>query len=162
MLQINTILHPTDFSERSQPALDVARAMARDHGARLVVVHVAPLGVTADGGLVVPVDPAYYRAELEEMCKKLEGPDLKQPVEARLRQGDAASETLQEAEDRGCSLIVMGSHGRTGLARLLMGSVAEAVMRRARCPVLVVKTPLASTPASVQTSRPVAAEQRTE
>jgi nucleotide-binding universal stress UspA family protein len=72
--------------------------------------------------------------------KRLEGPDLKYPAETRLVQGDAADEVLRVAEELGCGLIVMGTHGRTGLGRLLMGSVVEFVMPRAACPVLVVKS----------------------
>lgn len=63
-------------------------------------------------------------------------------VEHRLREGDAAAEILQVADEVGADLIVLGTHGRTGLGRVLMGSVAEAVLRRARCPVLTLKSPL--------------------
>ena len=64
-------------------------------------------------------------------------------TQAILAQGAAAAELLRLAEENACDLIVLGSHGRTGLARLLMGSVAEQVLRGAHCPVLVVKRPLA-------------------
>jgi nucleotide-binding universal stress UspA family protein len=69
----------------------------------------------------------------------LDDADLKYPVEARLTQGDAAAEILRTAKDVECDLIVMGTHGRTGLDRLLFGSVAESVVPKADCPVLVVK-----------------------
>jgi len=62
------------------------------------------------------------------------------PVESRLTQGGAAAAILRLAEEVGCGLIVMGTHGRTGLGRLLMGNVTEAALRGAGCPVLAVKT----------------------
>jgi universal stress protein A len=143
MFAFQTILVSTDFSERSGAALQIARALAGSHGARLVVLHVAPGDVVPDGGMLIPIDLAAYHKELEKIRARLEGPDLKEPVEILLHQGDAAGEILGAAESCGADLIVMASHGRTGLDRLLMGSVAEAVMRRALCPVLTVKAPVA-------------------
>jgi universal stress protein A len=147
MFAFNTILVPTDFSQRSGAALQVARSLARNHGARLVVLHVVPNSAVEDGGIVIPIDVAAYHTELEQLRVRLEGPDLKQPVETLLREGNAAGEILDVAKSSGADLIVMASHGRTGVPRLLMGSVAEAVMRRAPCPVLTVKMPLARTEA---------------
>jgi nucleotide-binding universal stress UspA family protein len=63
------------------------------------------------------------------------------PVEYRITQGDAAAEILRLAEETKCDLIAMGTHGRTGLERLVVGSVAETVMRKAHCPVLTVRSP---------------------
>jgi nucleotide-binding universal stress UspA family protein len=136
---IQGILHPTDQSEESRGALAVARALARDLGARLVVLHVALPVETVPG--VIPYD-VHLREEhdrLEALRKQLDGPDLKTPVEAMLRRGKIATEILCAARESGCDLIVMGTHGRTGLRRLLMGSVAEAVVRGGDCPVLVVR-----------------------
>jgi nucleotide-binding universal stress UspA family protein len=70
------------------------------------------------------------------------------PVEHQLEEGDPVTEILRVAQERECELIVMGTHGRTGLAHLLMGSVAERVVRRSGCSVLVVKTPFGESPAS--------------
>jgi nucleotide-binding universal stress UspA family protein len=67
------------------------------------------------------------------------------PVERRLEEGLAVTEVLRVAQEVNADLIVMGTHGRTGLARLLMGSVAEQVLRKALCPVLTVKTPFPAT-----------------
>ena len=138
--EIRVILHPTDFSKGSEAALRVARLLARNLGARLVVLHVAPFDILADGTMVSPMDPRVFRDTLEDMRQRLEGPDLKYPVETRLTQGDAAAEVLRVAEELDCGLIVMGTHGRTGLGRLLMGSVVEFVMPRVASPVLVVKS----------------------
>jgi hypothetical protein len=87
----------------------------------------------------VPTDPRHFRDALDEVRRRAEGPVPGLDVEACLREGDPAEEVLRAADDVGCDLIVLGSHGRSGLGRLLCGSVAEAVMRRAPCPVLVVK-----------------------
>jgi nucleotide-binding universal stress UspA family protein len=92
--------------------------------------------------VVVPRDPAVYRQALDEMRGRHDGPDLKLPVESVVREGDAAAEILRAAEELRCDLIVMGTHGRTGLGRLLMGSVAEAVLRRAPCAVLAIRAAL--------------------
>jgi len=89
----------------------------------------------------VPMDPRFYQDALEEVRRRLNGSDLNYHVETRLRQGDSAEEILSLAAELGCDLIVMGTHGRSGLGRLLMGSVAELVLAEADCPVLVVKSP---------------------
>jgi len=137
----NVILHPTDFSESSQAALRVARSLARDLGSRLVLLHVAPLEVYVSGMIASEPDVQVYRETMEETRKRLDGPDLKYPVETRMSRGDASDEIVRQAEELGCGLIVMGTHGRTGLGKLLMGNVAESVLPRAHCPVLVVKIP---------------------
>ena len=140
MLPIKTILHPTDFSELSDAAFRLACALAQDHGGRLVVVHVSPpqeAGAEAVPGQPPAGDPGGLRQALE----RLRPPDPGLPVEHRLEQGDAAEAILRLAREYGADLIVMGTHGRTGLRRLLMGSVAEQVMRAAPCPVLTINRP---------------------
>lgn len=77
---------------------------------------------------------------LEDRLHRVQFPDAKVPVEHLLEEGNPSAEILRVAQERRCDLIVMGTHGRTGLHRLLMGSVAEHVVRKAPCPVLVVKT----------------------
>lgn len=139
--EARVILHPTDFSQSSRAAMKVARALARDLGARLLVLHVTPPAILMDGTIAGEVDPSTFRASLEGLRSSLDGPDLKYPVETRLILGLDREEILRTAQEVGCDLIVMGTHGRTGLGRLLMGSVAEAVLPRASCPVMVVKTP---------------------
>jgi nucleotide-binding universal stress UspA family protein len=141
MLPIKTILHPTDFSERSALAFRLACALARDYGARLVVAHVAePPRAIAVEGVVVPPPPSDLQ-RLREQLQRVRPEDPQVSVEHRLIEGDAASEVLHVAEDTKCDLIVMGTHGRRGLGRLLMGSVAEQVVRQASCPVLTVRAP---------------------
>src|SRR6516162_5515666 len=148
MLAIQTILHPTDFSERSDFAFRLACALARDYGARLMILHVAepPTAVAAEGVLMLP--PTIDLEPLRERLQQLRPEDPKILVEHCLVHGGAAEEILQVAQERKCDLIVMGTHGRTGLGRLLMGSVAEQVVRKASCPVLTVKTPQPLMPSS--------------
>jgi nucleotide-binding universal stress UspA family protein len=145
MLPIRTILHPTDFSDRSRNALQLAAALARDYRARLVLLHVLPRPVVAYGDGLVPPDPEDLRAEVREELDRLTvpGPDL--PTDRRVAEGDPAGVILHLAREAPADLIVLGTHGRTGLGRLLMGSVAEQVVRRAPCPVLTVATPFPPT-----------------
>jgi nucleotide-binding universal stress UspA family protein len=145
MLPLHTILHPTDFSEHSDYAFRLACSLARDYGARVVALHVAtPTAVVYSEG-AVPIDPEVFRADAKEKLDHLEAPAAGPPLERRLAEGDPADEILRLAREAGADLIVMGTHGRTGLARLLMGSVAEQVVRRAPCPVLTIRTPFAET-----------------
>jgi len=137
----SVILHPTDFSKASEIALRVARSLARDLGARLIVLHVAPVDTyMEEGRLAAELDPGEYQHSLDAIRNRLDGPDLKYPVETRLTHGFEADEILRVARDVASDLIVMGTHGRTGLGRLLMGNTAESVLPKADCPVLVVKS----------------------
>jgi nucleotide-binding universal stress UspA family protein len=138
---VRVILHPTDFSPSSEGALRVARALAGDLGARLFLLHVLPLAILMDGSMAAEVDPQPYRDSLRNLAEALDGPDLKQPIETLLVHGFDREEICRVAEQTACDLIVMGTHGRSGVGRLVLGSVAEAVLPRVDCPVLVVKTP---------------------
>ena len=142
MLPMQTILHPTDFSEPSEHAFRLACALARDHGAGLVVVHVLglPMGGYSDLAPLIP-EPAEVERDLREKLRALRPPGTAVGVEHHLRRGDAADEIIRLAEETRANLIVMATHGRTGLGRLVLGSVAEAVLRRAPCPVLTLKMP---------------------
>jgi nucleotide-binding universal stress UspA family protein len=146
MLPIHSILYPTDFSERSGYALHLACALARDYGARLVILHIATPPTIAYGEGILPPDPEIMFREAREQLNRLEVPNANVRAERRFAEGDAAAETLRVASEIGADLIVMGTHGRTGLSRLLMGSVAEQVVRKAPCPVLTVTTPFAAPP----------------
>jgi universal stress protein A len=139
MFAVRTVLHPTDFSERSERAFGVACALARACGARLVVLHVAaPQAAPVVEGTFIPLVGEDLSA-LEEKLRQLRPTDPGVAVTHRLAQGDPAQEILQAAEDTDIGLIVLGTHGRRGLSRLLLGSVAEQVVRRAACPVVTVK-----------------------
>src|SRR5688572_15670272 len=140
MLGIRTILHPTDFSKNSEYARHLAAALARDYNAHLVVLHVQPIPVAVYGygeGILPPTVEAR-----DELLRKLEGLDIPGVwTTHRLEEGDAVTEILNVAKDMNADLIVMGTHGGRGLTRLLMGSVAELVVRRANCPVLTIRHP---------------------
>ena len=142
MLAIQTILHPTDFSDYSNNAYRLACALARDYGAKLILLHVAqpPMAFAGEGVLIQP--PEFDTEPLREQLQQMQPADAGIKVQHRLIQGDTVPEVLSVAEEAKCDLIVLGTHGRTGLGRLLMGSVAEQIVRQATCPVLTVKTPL--------------------
>jgi nucleotide-binding universal stress UspA family protein len=148
MLPIRTILHPTDFSEHSNYAFQFACSLARDYGARLVVVHVATPPVAVYGEGVLIAEPEDYQDRLRERLQQLVTQEPKVRVEHRLVEGDSPTEIMRVGQEIKCDLIVMGTHGRSGLGRLLMGSVAEYVVRKATCPVLTLKTPQRQTPPS--------------
>jgi nucleotide-binding universal stress UspA family protein len=142
MLPIRTILHPTDFSECSNTAFQLACALAREHQAKLLVLHVGTSPLVITGGVMTPPLPAseeYDRPALEAKLRQLNAGDANMVIEYRLLYGPPALQILDTAKDCACDLIVMGTHGRTGLTRALLGSVAEQVVRKASIPALTVK-----------------------
>lgn len=166
MFSIKTVLHPTDFSEHSRYALSVACALARDAGARLVVLHTVPKAtpVIGDGDMAALQEAERYQEDLriyrQEMAKKLRTlplPGLPDRTEHLLKEGEPATVILAAAEDVGADLIVMGTHGRTGHARELMGSVAEEVLQAATCPVLMINVPV-TRPTTAMRGEPEEAE----
>jgi nucleotide-binding universal stress UspA family protein len=161
MLPIRTILYPagysehseyafTDYSEHSEYAFQAACELARNYGARLIVLHVLhtaesprPRGDGRQGGSCWSGND---RDSPQKELYRLKSPDPAVRLEHRLREGSPAAEILRTADEDRCDLIVMGMHGRTGLDRVRMGSVVEEVLRRARCPVLAVRSPPARQP----------------
>ena len=140
MINIRKILYPTDFSPYSNQAYFHAVALAENPGASLAVAYVYVPGVKAVAGtLAGEADRAYWLEQLEQIRPV----DPHIPVNHVLVEGDPATEIVRYTHDAGIDLVVMGTHGRTGLERLLMGSVAEKVMRESPCSVLVVKLPRA-------------------
>jgi nucleotide-binding universal stress UspA family protein len=135
------ILFPTDFSHTGDAALDSATSLARERGAMLLIVHVEEPPAAYGGGEMYYGMPDPATEDLEKMLAEVVPTDSSVPHEHRLITGDPAVAIARLAEQEGVELIVMGTHGRTGLLRLLMGSVAEAVVRRATCPVLTLKQP---------------------
>ena len=142
-MKANKILFPTDFSHFGDEALRWATSLARDSGATMIIVHVEEPPMAYGGGeLYIGTDDT-NRDELKHALVQVVPADHNVPFEHKLLVGDPATAIVQAAEEEGADLIVMGTHGRTGLTRLLMGSVAEAVVRKAKCPVLTVKHPSA-------------------
>jgi nucleotide-binding universal stress UspA family protein len=144
MFAPKTILHPTDLSRHSAYALSIACDLARQNNAKLLVLYVVeslgPENVTY-GEAVSQLQPAGYRTRLEQYLKDNIPAEGALSMYHILSPGDPAREIERVAKENAVDLIVMGTHGHTGLARLLMGSVAEHVVRRAPCPVLTTKIP---------------------
>ena len=132
-----TILFPTDFSHAGDAALVHAEALARQQGARLLIVHVEEPPLAYGGGELYYGIPEPSSERILEMLEDVKPADAAVPFTHRLTMGDPAGEVVRLAEEEHADMIVLGTHGRTGLTRLLMGSVAEAIVRRAPCPVLV-------------------------
>jgi nucleotide-binding universal stress UspA family protein len=141
MLSIKSILHPTDFSPDSGYALRMACALAADYSASLTILHVIGASLPAREGFLYPSQQT-HQENLRSILEHLEIPDERVDVIRRLQEGNPGGEILRLAELCRADLIVMGLHGRHGLKQLLVGSVAEQVVRVARCPVLTVTTPL--------------------
>lgn len=142
MSSVQTILHATDFSRCSDLALEVAASFARDRGARLVILHVGTPPPHHLGGITAapPLASEWGREDLERQLRQRTVPGLARDPDYRLEYANCTSdEILRVADEIGCDLIVLGTHGRTGLAHLLMGSVAEQVVRRAKCPVMTIR-----------------------
>jgi nucleotide-binding universal stress UspA family protein len=148
MIDLHRILVPTDFSKHSQNALRYAVAFGERFQAELVLLHVVqdlamyvPDAVTLAPPFLPPVDQltAAVRTALERVIDdyQLRG----KAVRAEIRQGTPFYEIIQFAKENDIDLIVMGTHGHTGLVHVLMGSVTEKVVRKAPCPVLTVRHP---------------------
>jgi nucleotide-binding universal stress UspA family protein len=140
-MKIRELVFATDFSRASTAAGRVARETALEMRARLHIVHAAFPGL----------DPAGEAVALTAAAKSL-GKGI--AVETAFLSGGAAREIIRYARDKHADLIVIGTHGRTGISRQLLGSVAEAVVRLAPCPVLTV--PVDFSPGDVAAARPEA------
>jgi nucleotide-binding universal stress UspA family protein len=132
VINIQRILYATDFSSYSNQAYFHAITLAESHEASLTILFV--YNPEREEGRE---SRSYWREQLEQI--RPVNPHI--PVRHVFREGDAAEEIVNYAAEAGMDVVVMGTHGRTGLERLLMGSVAEKVMREAACSVLVVKLP---------------------
>ncbi|HEX3145036.1 MAG TPA: universal stress protein [Pyrinomonadaceae bacterium] len=147
--QVRRILLPTDFSGCANYALPYAAAIARAVDATVICVNVVEPIVPAVGytGMAEAMPIAEMSEQMEDSAER-ELPDVMRcedlrglKVEEVIGHGDAAAEIVRVADEQEVDLIVISSHGRTGLGRIIFGSTAEAVVRHARCPVLVVKPP---------------------
>jgi nucleotide-binding universal stress UspA family protein len=162
-MDVREILVPVDYSRDSQQALWWGMSLAGKYGSRLLLFHVIPKAVDEvfAPGIAVTSPPAYYLermapgnrpfpgqtliidlidkalTELQDFAQK----HLKEPVplECKVGVGKPAEEILRVAREGGIDLIVMGTHGHTGLRHLLLGSVAEEVTRHAPCPVFTIR-----------------------
>jgi len=138
MTDVRNILAPTDFSETSDLAVRHAVDAARTYGARLYLLHVpGPTGEDFEADFPVGRFETTVRQRLAAFVSEDEIAALR--PEYALRIGAPAEEIVRYAQDREIDLIVMGTHGRKGVAHMLLGSVAERVVRTAPCPVQVVR-----------------------
>jgi nucleotide-binding universal stress UspA family protein len=139
---IRMILHPTDFSESARYAFELACMLARAPGARVIALHVAvpPVVMYDESGERLPVVEDYRQAAREELSQ-LQASDPRVRIERRLDEGEVAAAILRAVEEVRPDLVVMGTHGRTGLDRLVIGSVAADVMRKSPCAVAAVQVP---------------------
>jgi nucleotide-binding universal stress UspA family protein len=150
-MTIQKILVPIDFSEGAQPAIELAATMARKFGSSVELLHVwqppplIPLPI-----VVMPSSPEAEPVNMEELARTTAGAQMKEivtrlrdqgiaEVQSRVGVGSPAHEIVELAALGHFDLIVMGTHGRSGLAHAVVGSVAEKVVRRAKCPVLTVR-----------------------
>lgn len=138
MLRIQTILFPTDFSDEAAHALEVARSLARDHQAKIVLMH-ATMPVAAVEVYIAQPDIDELRAQSLKQLKAVAAGISDIPVETEVLMGEPGQMIIGLAEKLSADLIVMGTHGRGGVSRLLLGSVADYVLRHAPCPVLTIK-----------------------
>jgi universal stress protein A len=143
--QVKTILVPVDFSSGSDIAVEWAQVLAEAFGARLVLLHVLDTSASAliggPGGVLAPPPPVALYDEMREEARSAMATLAQRVPEATtlIREGTPRQEILRAAADLGADLIVMGTHGRTGLAHLLFGSVAEHVVRHAPVPVFTIR-----------------------
>jgi nucleotide-binding universal stress UspA family protein len=149
MSRIARIMVPTDFSPASDAALDYACALSGQMGASIELVHVfddpfASGAFVGDGTVMMPVD---LRQSLEVAAREQLAARHAKHVASlpgsstTLLMGAPAKRIVEHAREIGADLIVMGTHGRTGLSHLLLGSVAERVVRTSSCPVLTTREP---------------------
>jgi nucleotide-binding universal stress UspA family protein len=141
MRTVRSILVAIDFSEGSRAAFDCAADLARRFGARLLALHVAPPYITYEPlpafPAPAPLDPERLR-NIREDLRRFAAPtgSLNASADSLVREGDPADEILAEVSDSAADLVVLGTHGRRGFERFILGSVTERVARKAECSVL--------------------------
>ncbi|WP_040661975.1 universal stress protein [Nitrococcus mobilis] len=147
MVTIRRVLCPVDYSECSSEAMKYAAHIAAREGAKLYPIHVVDIrnfGHETPLGFEVPKPTPEtierIRKELQEdLAYERDGKKVE--VEAIVVMGKPIEEILKAAKEKAVEMIVMGTHGRTGLQHVIIGSVAENVVRKATCPVLTVRSP---------------------
>lgn len=149
MFEIKSILAPTDFSEHANVALKYAAALAEKLGATLHLLHVLPDVVPTGPDLMLApaLPPEYFEATEADSLAALDkvlDPAWGRPTEVKTSVvwGNAIDRVTEYATEKKIELIVVATHGRTGLSHVLLGSVAESIIRQAPCPVLTVRNRL--------------------
>lgn len=140
MLAVRSILHPTDFSPCSKSATELACSLAKHFDARLTLLHVITESAIPPRPGVITLPPTeQHKTEMYERLCKIQSDHPNICIECQLEEGDPKTAILEVAERVQPDLIVMGTHGRTGLLHLATGSVAESVLRNAACPVVTMR-----------------------
>ncbi len=144
-IHVQRILVPIDFSDNAASVLDWAAHLAKEHGSRILLLHVYHLPVEfqqLEGAYLPPDFWSTVKNEAEQQlgrfAEDLRGRGLE--VEALVREGYPATVIVEEAESLEADLVVIGTHGLSGLKHMLLGSIAERVVQKAPCPVLTVKS----------------------
>jgi len=167
-MEAQKIVVPIDYSVYSAPALQWGMSLAQKYGAQLLVLHVIPKAVEEvypEGASSISPMASYYDGmapgsrpfivqpiivDLQEQAlnqlERFASEHLSEvlPVQVKVAVGKPAAEILRVVRTEGADLVVMGTHGRTGLRHLLLGSVAEAITRHAPCPVFTLRTDVAA------------------
>jgi nucleotide-binding universal stress UspA family protein len=144
-IEIQRILVPVDFSDHTPALLDWSIHLAAEHGSRIVLLHAYHLPVEfqqLEGAYLPPDFWTSVKTEAQEQLGQLAESVRARGIEVEtvVCEGYAATAIIEEAERREADLIVIGTHGLSGLKHLLLGSIAERVVQKAPCPVLTVKT----------------------
>jgi len=148
MLAFNVIVVPTDFSDHSFRALSYAIGLAEKYEATVKLLYVNEPALQVSDMAWVGVDERSLKDEHVKEARQNMGRIIREQIpedltaEAEVRSGDAVDEIIGYAEEVNADLIVMATHGRGGLAHMLMGSTAEQVIRKSSCPVLTLKHPM--------------------
>jgi nucleotide-binding universal stress UspA family protein len=152
-MHIKRLLVATDFSDSSEAALDFASSLAAESGAKLYIAHVdelanisGPAIPPSEGGSLFQAPWGTGRREVRDRLAQIAPTVADVTFERCYLTGPTVEQIVQCAGEHQVDVIVIGSHGRTGILRVLLGSVAEGVMRTAECPVLIVKSHTANTP----------------
>lgn len=145
-IDVRRILVPVDFSDHTPSLLEWGAHLAEEHGSRIILLHAYHLPVEFQQleGAYLPADfwtgvKTEAERQLGDLAERLRAKGLE--VETAVCEGYAATVIVEEATQREADLIVIGTHGLSGLKHMLLGSIAERVVQKAPCPVLTVKTP---------------------
>jgi nucleotide-binding universal stress UspA family protein len=143
-MKFERILFPTDFSDHAAHAQRYAMSLAKQYGADLHIIHVVQLfSYVVDFGMDNTTQYESVQNSLKEMMDKLlsDLADEPYPITGEVVQGDPVKEIITCARNDNSDLIILGTHGRAALEHVLLGSIAEKVVRKAPCPVLTVRMP---------------------
>jgi nucleotide-binding universal stress UspA family protein len=146
-MQIKTLLFPTDFSNGARAAMDYALSLAKDYQAKLVLLYVIQDISIAEWYIPSTLSVADLVEDMQKSAQKEmdkwgeEARGRVKDVEQIVERGVPFVEIIRTAKEKNADMIVIGTHGRTGIDHMLFGSTAEKVVRKAPCPVLTVRIP---------------------